>query len=118
MSQNIFIGLIAVSLLALIVVNVSSCGSCNNNKLDSSSENYVQEYSGNIPNYRTCSNSYRLYTDSAENTDSYPRNRCKMCKGYSNSTVESFIDTTNTFKLCPHNCRQYGVASCDQGSML
>lgn len=117
MSQNIFIGLIAVSLLALIVVNVSSCGSCND-KGSYRSENYVQEYTGNVPNYRTCSNSYRLYTDSSENTDSYARNRCKFCKGYSNSTVETFIDTTNTFKLCPHNCRQYGVASCDQGSML
>lgn len=112
MSQNIIIGLIAVCLLALIVVNVSSCG-CNNNQ---DSENYVPEYTGNSPNYKTCSNSYRLYTDSAENTDSYPRNRCQFCKGY--NSVESFVDTTGNFKLCPHNCRQYGVASCDQGNML
>jgi hypothetical protein len=114
MSQNIFIGLLAVSLLALIIVNVSSCG-CNDKR---NSENYVPEYTGNSPNYRTCSNSYRLYTDSAENTDSYPRNRCQFCKGYNNFSVESFVDTTGTFKLCPHNCRQYGVASCDQGSMM
>jgi len=111
MNQNILIGLIAVCLLALIIVNVSSCG-CPN-KIDS--ENYVPEYSGNSPNYKTCSNSYRLYADSSENPDSYPRNRCKECKG---NSVETFIDTSNTFKLCPHNCRQYGVALCDQGSML
>ena len=116
MSQNIFIGLIAVSLLALIIVNVSSCGYIYNDNKDP--ENYVPEYSGNSPNYKTCSKSYRLYTDSSENTDSYPRNRCQFCKGYSNTTVESFTDTTNTFKLCPHNCREYGVASCDQGRML
>jgi hypothetical protein len=118
MSQNIFIGVIAVSLLALIIVNVASCGCNGNNRNNGNrdSENYVQEYSGNTPNYRTCSDSYRLYADSSEETDSYPRNRCKFCKDY--NSVESFIDTTNTFKLCPHNCRQYGVSSCDQGSML
>ena len=111
--QNIFIVLLAVSLLALIIVNVSSCG-CNDIK---NSENYVSEYTGNG---KTCTNSYRLYTDVSDGSDRYSRNRCQFCKEYNNYSVESFvdIDTTNTFKLCPHNCRQYGVASCDQGSIL
>jgi hypothetical protein len=110
--QNIFVVLVAVSLLALIIVNVSSCGSCNN------SENYVPEYTGNSPNYKTCTNSYRLYTDVSDGSDPYSRNRCQFCKDYNNSSIETFIDTSNKFKLCPHNCRQYGVASCDQGSIL
>lgn len=110
-SQKIFIGLIAVFLLALVVFNVSSCG-CTN------SENYIPEYSGRSPNYKTSPNSYRLFVNGNDNG---PRDRCQFCKDYTNINMETFVDTSNSsnnFKLCPHNCREYGVASCNQANIM
>lgn len=36
------------------------------------------------------------------------RTNCNMCKGFSNSYDY----------LCPHNCRNNGVAVCNQGKMM
>ena len=71
-------------------------------------EKYVPEYTGNSPNYRTCSKSYRLYSmNESDNIDQ--KDRCKTCKGYNNIQFENF---------CPHNCRQNGVSLCDQGRIM
>ncbi len=113
--QKFCASLFIVTALAIIVIYFSSCTSCSNP--DESSESYVQEYTGNIPNYRTCTNSYRLYVDQADDDYTYPRDRCKFCKGYNNYSYETFEDTT-TFNPCPHNCKKYGVAQCDQGKIM
>lgn len=36
------------------------------------------------------------------------RTNCNMCKGFSNSYDY----------LCPNNCRNMGIATCDQGKMM
>lgn len=97
---KIIIAFLAVASLVLIIYSLSG-GSC---LKSCNKEPYVQEFSGNNV---SCTNNYRLNMNSTEDTS---RNRCKFCKGYS----ESY----ETFQNCPHNCRQYGVASCDQGKMM
>jgi hypothetical protein len=101
-SIKIIIAFLTVASLVLIIYSLSGgecLKSCKKTK-----EPYVQEFSGNNV---SCTNNYRLNMNSTEDTS---RNRCKFCKGYSKSY--------ETFQNCPHNCRQYGVASCDQGKMM
>lgn len=117
--QNIIFALAGVVVLVLVVYSVSSCG-CSRIDMDKgyyANEYYVPEYSGNSPNSKTSSNSYRLYMNSAEQDYTYPRNRCQFCKGYNNYSYEAFQNLTD-FKTCPHNCRQYGVSLCDQGTIM
>lgn len=112
-NRNLTMALFTVLGLALMIVIISSCTSCSK-----SSENYVTEFTGNNPNYKSCSKSYRLYMN-APNDPYNPRNRCQMCKGYNNFSYEAFENPPQTsFKPCPHNCRQYGVALCDQGTIM
>jgi len=118
--QNVIFPLIGVIVLVLVVYSVSSCGcsdSSSDSGKDNTSEYYVPEYSGNSPNSKTCSNSYRLYMNSSDQDYSYPRNRCQFCKGYNNVSYEGFQNPSD-FKPCAHNCRQYGVALCDQGTIM
>lgn len=119
-NTKIVIAFLAVATLGLVVYSLSSCEEkkCKNSCGCGyqTQESYVKDFSGNSPG---CTNSYRVYADSLSNTYTYPRNRCQMCKGYNNSSYEPFEYTHKTdFKLCPHNCRQYGVAACDQGTIM
>lgn len=115
--QNVIFALAGVIVLVFVVYSVSSCGCSDKNDKDMNNENYVSEYNGNSPNSKTSSNSYRLYMNSAEQDYTYPRNRCQLCKGYNNYSYEGFQNITE-FKTCPHNCRQYGVSLCDQGTIM
>ena len=107
--QKILFAVIGISIIALIVYSISSCG-CNKNK-KSTEESYQQEFNGS----RKCSNSYRNYMSSLEDTFTLPRDRCKNCKGYNNYSFEYYEPP---YKTCPHNCRQYGVSLCDQGTIM
>lgn len=118
-NTSIVLAFVAVAILGLIIYWISSCG-CHRKRCHRcgyercrclSRESYVPEFSGNNPNYKSCTNSYRLYMDSADDTYTYPRNRCQFCKGYNNYSYEGF-------EPCAHNCRQYGVSLCDQGKMM
>lgn len=112
--QKLVIGILTVSLLAIIIYFISSCG-CKKKKNDT--ENYVKEFTGVA---KSSTFLYRPYTSSMEEN---PQDRCKFCKGYNNYSFESFesfepFENTD-FKLCPHNCREYGVALCNsQGKMM
>jgi len=114
--QNLIFAIAGVIVLVLVVYSVSSSG-CSENGRNMNNENYVSEYNGNSPNSKTSSNSYRFYMNSAEQDYTYPRNRCQLCKGYNNYSYEGFQNVTD-FKACPHNCRQYGVSLCDQGTIM
>ena len=117
-NTKIIIAFLAVAGLGLVVYSLSSCEGqkCKNTCGCQMQESYVQDFSGNSPG---CTNSYRVYANSPNDTYTYPRNRCQMCKGYNNSSYEPFEYSQKTdFKLCPHNCRQYGVAACDQGTIM
>lgn len=105
--QKLVIGILAVSLLAIIIYFISSCG-CKNKK---NKENYVKEYTG------VAKSSTFLYRPYATSMEENPKDRCQFCKGYNNYSFEPFENTD--FKLCPHNCREYGVALCNsQGKMM
>jgi len=123
-NTKIFISFLAVAVLGLVVYSMSSMSSCRGDGYKDGcgcqmQESYVQDFSGNSPNYGSCTNSYRVYANSSNDTYTYPRNRCQFCKGYDNSSYEPFEYNKKTdFKLCPHNCRQYGVSSCDQGTIM
>lgn len=109
--QKICIAIIGVIVLALIIYSLSSCG-CNEEKEDNSTqESYQQEFNGG----KKCSNSYTKYMNATEDTFTLPKDRCKLCKGYNNYSYESY---EQPYKLCSHNCRQYGVAQCDQGNIM
>ncbi len=118
-NTKVVLAFVAVAILGLIIYWISSCG-CSGKRCHRcgyercrcwAQESYVSEFSGNKPNYNSCTNSYRLYMDSADDTYTYPRDRCQFCKGYNNYSYEAF-------EPCPHNCRQYGVSLCDQGKMM
>jgi hypothetical protein len=115
-NNKILIGILTVSLLALIVYFISSCG-CK------TSESYRNEYSGLSGN---SSYLYRSYAETPEEKENV-KDRCKSCKGYNKSyeTYEPYEDVKNIqpnindFKLCPHNERKYGVAVCNsQGKIM
>lgn len=110
-SEKIGMAIIGVLIIALIIYSVSSCGCSGKNTCNSTEESYQQEFNGG----KKCTNSYRKYMNSAEDTFTLPRDRCKLCKGYNNYSYESY---EAPYKVCPHNCRQYGVAQCDQGTMM
>jgi len=111
-NTKIIMAFLAVAGLGLIIYSLSGNKSCGCGM----KEPYIQEFSGNNPNYNTSPSSYRLYVNGQNDTS---RNRCQLYKGYNNSSFESFeYPQVTDFKLCPHNFRQYGVASCDQGSVM
>jgi hypothetical protein len=111
--KNLIVGILTVSLLASIVYLISSCGCKKKNRNDK--ETYVREYTGLTKN---ASYLYRPYATQMEDS---PKDRCKFCKGYNNYSYEGFENkpNDNNFKLCPHNCREYGVALCNsQGKIM
>lgn len=55
-----------------------------------------------------CPLSYRIYDDTNIDLPA-GRDRCRTVCNYDFSQYEYY---------CPHNCRQYGVSLCDQGSMM
>jgi len=110
--QKIGMAIIGVLIVALIIYSVSSCSSCSRGNTCSTEESYQQEFNGG----NKCTNSYRKYMNSAEDTFTLPRDRCKLCKGYNNYSYESY--EAPSYKICPHNCRQYGVSLCDQGTIM
>lgn len=107
--QQILVAVIGISIIAVIVYSISSSGCTNNKKCID--ESYQQEFNGS----RKSSNSYRKYMNSSDDTFTLPRDRCKNCKGYNNYSFEAYEAPYNT---CPHNCRQYGVSLCDQGTIM
>jgi hypothetical protein len=116
-TEKLFIILSIIISIAIICILISSyscgCGNDGNDGNDNSNdnyENYSQEYTGQS---KSCTNSYRLYMNSSEQNDTtIPRDRCKLCKGYNNYSYESYQPP------CPHNCRQYGISLCDQGTIM
>lgn len=111
--QKLLVAVIGVSIIALLIYSVSSCGCGNKNTCteQDTEESYQQEFNG----VRKYSDSYRKYMSNSDDTFTLPRDRCKNCKGYNNYSFEAY---EAPYKTCPHNYRQYGVSLCDQGTIM